>query len=113
MEYTWQYIFAGVSEFCPAMHICYCDGYGVCFGGAQQLQDWMDILRRREVTDAEISVLVDAGEQDSESLRSLRQQSDELNKELSARKEEAFKRGDEPTNRAVEAGREWKEGNGF
>lgn len=113
MEYTWQYIFAGVSEFCPAMHVCYCDGYGACFGGAQQLQDWVDILKRREVSDTEISVLLDAGEQDSESLKFLRNQSDELNKELSARKEEAFRRGDDPRNRAAEAGREWKEGDGF
>lgn len=32
---------------------------------------------------------------------------------LDARKAEAIKRGDDPRNRAMEAGREWKEGDGF
>lgn len=31
-EHVWQYVFAGVYEFCPKEHVCYCDGYGVCFG---------------------------------------------------------------------------------
>jgi Protein of unknown function (DUF3431) len=114
MEYTWQYIFAGVSEFCPATHACYCDGYGVCFGGAQELQDWLDILKRREITDAEITVLVDAVERaESESIKSLREQSEKLSNELSIWKEEAFRRGDNPKNRALEVGRRWSEGDGF
>lgn len=114
MEYTWQYIFAGVSEFCPPIHACYCDGYGVCFGGAQQLQDWLDILKERELSDTEISVLMENGQQaDSEPIKYLRQKSDELNQELSTRKEAAFRRGDDPRNRAVEAGREWADGDGF
>lgn len=114
MEYTWQYIFAGVAEFCPATHACYCDGYGICFGGPQQLQDWLDILKRREVTDAEISDLQDAGQQSElKSLEVLLKQSEELNKELSVRKEDAFRRGDDPRSRALEVGRDWKEGDGF
>jgi Protein of unknown function (DUF3431) len=114
MEYTWQYIFAGVSEFCPVMHVCYCDGYGICFGGAQQLQDWLDILKQREMTDAEISMLLEAGKQrDSEEIKVLLQQIGELDRELSARKEEAFRRGDDPRNRAQEAEREFREGDGF
>lgn len=31
-EYLWQYIFAGKAVLCPAEHICYCRGYGLCFG---------------------------------------------------------------------------------
>jgi Protein of unknown function (DUF3431) len=113
MEYTWQYIFAGVSEFCPAMHACYCDGYGVCFGGAQELQNWLDILKRREVSDAEASVLMEAGQTESESVKFLKEQSERLNNDLSTLKEEAYRRGDDPRNRALEAGREWKEGDGY
>ncbi len=114
MEYTWQYIFAGVAEFCPAIHACYCDGYGICFGGAQQLQDWLDVLKRREASDAEIGVLMDAGQQaESESVKFLREQSERLNKELGDLKEEAFRRGDNPRNRALEASRLWNEGDGF
>lgn len=38
-EHLWHYIFAAPdgnhteSIDCPAEHVCYCDGYGVCFGG--------------------------------------------------------------------------------
>ena len=114
MEYTWQYIFAGFAEFCPAMHACYCDGYGICFGGAQQLQGWLDILKNREMCNTEASELVEAGHQpESEAVKSLKQQIRELDEDLSARKEEAFQRGDDPKNRAIEVGREWKEGDGF
>lgn len=114
MEYTWQYIFAGTSEFCPAVNICYCDGYGVCFGGAQKLQDWMDILEKRDASDTELDALLEAGQGEaSESIKFLRAQSEELNQELSRLKEEAFKRGEDPKNRALEAGREREEGDGF
>jgi len=41
MEYTWQYIFTGQSEVCPAMNTCYCDGYGVCFGGTEKFDNWL------------------------------------------------------------------------
>ena len=30
-EYTWQYVLAGESVFCPAPEVCYCEGYGICF----------------------------------------------------------------------------------
>ena len=46
MEYSWQYIFAGVWEYCPSMSGCYCGGYGVCFGdddasGEAGLAEWL------------------------------------------------------------------------
>ncbi|KAI9750105.1 MAG: hypothetical protein M1815_002023 [Lichina confinis] len=31
-EYLWQYVFAGKAVLCPEEHICYCQGYGLCFG---------------------------------------------------------------------------------
>ena len=50
-EYLWQWIFAGVEEFCPEEHVCYCDGYGVCFGGKDEYDAWFELrseIRRRE-----------------------------------------------------------------
>ncbi|OJD12614.1 hypothetical protein AJ78_06819 [Emergomyces pasteurianus Ep9510] len=32
-EYLWQYVFGRVEEYCPDEYTCYCEGYGVCFGG--------------------------------------------------------------------------------
>lgn len=35
-EYVWQFVFTGKAVVCPAEHICYCDGFGVCLGGAEK-----------------------------------------------------------------------------
>ena len=35
-EYLWQFILIGVTEHCPAESLCYCDGFGVCFGGVEE-----------------------------------------------------------------------------
>ncbi|KAJ4375312.1 hypothetical protein N0V83_002398 [Neocucurbitaria cava] len=39
-EYIWHYIFTGHEVHCPAMNTCYCDGYGICFGGRQAFEDY-------------------------------------------------------------------------
>lgn len=31
-EYSWQFVFTGQHFYCPAQHLCYCDGFGICFG---------------------------------------------------------------------------------
>lgn len=44
-EYLWQYVFPGPNRSlnsqtkavsCPKEHICYCDGYGYCFGSEEK-----------------------------------------------------------------------------
>ena len=37
-------MFTGRSIVCPAEHICYCDGFGVCFGGDAEYEDF-ELLR--------------------------------------------------------------------
>jgi hypothetical protein len=43
MEYLWHYIFSPRENRetvnCPAEHVCYCDGYGICFGGEKELEE--------------------------------------------------------------------------
>jgi hypothetical protein len=39
-EYVWQYLFTGQHVLCPAIHTCYCDGYGFCFESEDQFQGW-------------------------------------------------------------------------
>ena len=34
-EYIWQFFFTGINVVCPKEHVCYCDGFGVCFGGKE------------------------------------------------------------------------------
>jgi len=113
MEYTWQYIFTDESEFCPPMNACYCDGYGICFGGGDELQNWLNILRRREILDEEFDRLSKDGTSGGDEGQRNRDEAFELNSQLDALKEEAYHRGDDPRNRALEGGRAWREGDGF
>ena len=113
MEYTWQYLFTGESELCPLENDCYCDGYGVCFGGSAEYQDWLNKLKEREILDDAVQALSDEGKGLSEIAVRKREQADKINSELNRLTDEAYKRGDEPRNRAIECGRPWKEGDGF
>ena len=42
-EYTWHYIFGGKADLCADTHVCYCDGYGVCFESSASMQAWFDL----------------------------------------------------------------------
>ncbi|KAK9782418.1 hypothetical protein SCAR479_00761 [Seiridium cardinale] len=35
-ESLWQFLFIGEAVMCPREHACYCDSYGLCFGGEAQ-----------------------------------------------------------------------------
>ncbi|KAF2656670.1 hypothetical protein K491DRAFT_767604 [Lophiostoma macrostomum CBS 122681] len=83
-EYMWQYLFTRNAEFCPAMNSCYCDGYGICFGSAVKLDTAQEEKKDQAIFD-EISERVQR-----------------LNRELNAEKDEAFRRGKEEANRAIE-----------
>ena len=131
-EYMWQAIFTGKSSHCPEMHVCYCDGYGVCFGGKQQLDDWyktrfqmrqkQDSLNRwkekeKALNDARaahnLTLLQELDPPEEGLNETLQRDVNELNKELKKRKMEAFERGKSAKLRAEESGREWHEGDGF
>ena len=111
MEYSWQYLFTGKPEVCPEMHVCYCDGYGICFGGPVELQNWFDIREESRDLSEQAAALYDAGEyekaKDAETRKSA------LEVQLQELKAQAFDRGNDPKNRAAECGRAWKEGDGF
>ena len=113
MEYSWQYIFTGQSEFCPPQHECYCDGYGICFGGEAELQHWLNILRSRELLEEEMELLSFSNRGESVEAAEKKERVTELNKQLDRLKAEALERGKDPKSRAVECGRLWKEGDGF
>lgn len=53
-EYIWHYIFTGHEVHCPAMNTCYCDGYGICFGGRQAFKDY---FTKQEERNAEFQKL--------------------------------------------------------
>ena len=48
-EYLWHYLFTGQNTYCPAEHVCYCDGFGICFGGAEQYAAWWDRMWKKRI----------------------------------------------------------------
>ncbi len=119
MEYNWQYIFTGQHEFCPAQHRCYCDGYGICFGGSDEtkLQEWLDMVRKRENVDGELTDWKDKGPSEVENhaaeINKLEAERGSLENRIQYLKNEAFRRGQDPKSRAEECGRPWKVGDGY
>lgn len=130
-EYMWQYVFEGQHTFCPDQHVCYCDGYGVCFETEdafdhwfqmkwkqrdlqKELDDWRSKAKKIEEADA-------GGLDEAEQLEVpeagkdviLQQQINELQRFLDQDRDDAIRRGNDPQNRARVAGREWHEGDWY
>lgn len=131
-EYSWQFLFTGQSILCPSEHVCYCDGFGVCFGGEAEYKAFENLRQMKQDFESEAKDLrqqqrlMGNGVPNSElstvslvqayvpgRLSYLHDQASALDKELTARKKGAIKRGDDPRNRAEECGRQWIEGDGF
>ena len=111
MEYNWQYIFARRAELCPRMDSCYCDGYGICFGGAAKLKAWLDKLRQWEIAGEKARAWRDAAG-DPQRQAGLEkdqghweQREASLKRELDEEKRQAYERGDNLDNRIIEASR--------
>lgn len=115
-EYIWHYIFTGNAVFCPAQNSCYCDGYGVCFGGRQNYQDFMDKMdvrnKRYEEMDAIQSKKTKAEEEgrkfpgfteaETKKIDELEKIVRKLDAEMEVTRNEAFKRGEDPNERMKE-----------
>ncbi|KAL8972919.1 MAG: hypothetical protein Q9183_000270 [Haloplaca sp. 2 TL-2023] len=130
-EYSWQYLFTKNSAHCPQEHICYCDGFGICFGGDVPYRHYVELLDRKSNITDELSQddrtpgidgsaglkmanssLPNLGQNDAGRAH-LKARITELEMELIALKKEAQHRGADPRLRAEECGRPWKEGDGF
>ncbi|KAK0820898.1 hypothetical protein LTR75_001217 [Friedmanniomyces endolithicus] len=134
-EYLWQFIFTAAAVHCPSMSACYCDGYGFCFGSPREFDYWFELRFRRERYRAELRVwrekagLIEAAREGSKNGRVaeeaaldvpmigrntwLEARLGELDEEMERLKREAFRKGRDPRQRALEAGRAWSEGDGF
>ena len=129
-EYVWQFVFTGKPIVCPAEHVCYCDGFGVCFGGAEKYEEFRamesdrSMLEQKEKDHRELSqkwetpeLLTDEekaqGRPDIEKGRQLQERINELAAWCDKRKQEAKEQGDVAMYRAREAGRGWSPGDGF
>lgn len=114
-EYIWHYIFTGHEVYCPAQNSCYCDGYGICFGGRQKYEDYWERQKQRDKDFEELDVYVqeeDKAKEEGTEVRwnaKQRERIEELNRSISEadrwleeRRKEAFERGKDPNARKEE-----------
>ncbi|TVY80715.1 hypothetical protein LSUE1_G005763 [Lachnellula suecica] len=126
-EYVWQFIFTGKNVVCPKEHACYCDGFGVCLGGEDEYTNFYARRKERNELESELIIYHEKLTVYRES-KERGEETDEIEAgkdlELEGRieglkaweeqkKQLAKERGDVAINRAKEAGREWKDGDGF
>ena len=136
-EYIWQFIFTSSPYHCPSMSACYCDGYGVCFGDAEKFDYYFELnfnlneylqelhlwkQRAEAVAEAHEQAHAQGGELSGEESLDvpevgrdqwLKTEIRKLEVEMHKRREAALELGRDPRQRAKEAGRPWKEGDGF
>jgi hypothetical protein len=131
-EYIWQFVFTGSNMYCPKEHICFCDQFGSCFGGEEEFEAFMKIKRelgdreqdlrewedkKKAIEEAKKEGRFDEAEQlekpEPGADEKAKKEIDRLRPIVDRLKDEAKKRGDDPRNRAKEAGREWHEGDGY
>lgn len=113
-EYLWQVIFAGVNEFCPKEHLCYCDGYGVCFGSEKSYEHWFDLKKLKVKLEKDREEVRKTTSLEKEGkLDELERKMKDINTEMEDLKQKALKNGMDPEFRAREVGRKWSPGDGF
>lgn len=124
-EYTWQYIFTSTTFHCPSMSACYCDGYGFCFGDPKSFDYYFELnyhlgkyKKELDLWDQQADAVALAPEDGlgvPEVGRNitLKHEIQRIEEDMNMRREAALERGRNPRQRAKEAGRSWREGDGF
>ncbi|RAH66212.1 DUF3431 domain-containing protein [Aspergillus aculeatinus CBS 121060] len=131
-EYLWQVVFTGENVVCVKEHICYCDGFGICFGGEDEYNDFRDHNTAKSELEEALqgwSVRADLieltrmhGHLGEESQLDFPEPGKDITLEEQLELEEtlilelfvnATDRGQDPRARAAEVGRMWKEGDAF
>ncbi|MCJ1251355.1 hypothetical protein MMC30_008587 [Trapelia coarctata] len=115
-EFVWQYAFTGQAVVCPPEHACYCDGYGVCFGGEIEYKEFFELRQTKKDYSSELDRLLkeqglEVEGKDNATLRKvdpgrvmfLKDRIGALDKELDERKSDALERGRDQQHRAKEA----------
>lgn len=105
------------------MSACYCDGYGLCFGGATEFDYYFELKYNRNELRGELRVWKEMAEAansvdghdgpENGKDQKLMGMILELEAEMDGMLQAAFKLGKDPRQRALEAGRDWHEGDSF
>ncbi|KAF2688068.1 hypothetical protein K458DRAFT_415142 [Lentithecium fluviatile CBS 122367] len=115
LEYIWHYIFTGHEVYCPAQNSCYCDGYGVCFGGLANYDEYWDRQAKRDKQFEELEKYNKEDEEAKETgkevertkkekmrIEDLKKEIEEADIWLGEKRDEAFKRGESEEEREKE-----------
>jgi hypothetical protein len=109
-EYIWQYIWGQGYQYCPSQHLCYCDGYGICFGGEEQYSSY-DRFKNIAVEIGSVlgtsGPAADSSTATSQAREVLSKVKSDIETQLAIWTSLAHARGKELRNRAFEAGRPW------
>ncbi|KAK3312835.1 hypothetical protein B0H66DRAFT_631653 [Apodospora peruviana] len=91
-EHMWQYLFTGEGVWCPDVSSCYCDGFGVCFGSADKMRDWVaEGERLKTMMDEYLIAMASSPGDETDKMRVA---IDGLERSLKARLDEAIREGD-------------------
>ena len=123
-EYVWQFLFTGKNVACPKEHVCYCDGFGVCFGGEKEYDAYQAKVMARKQMEEELRIWIGLNDKWKSGDRASDQpepgKGTEFSENIEAnvawcdlKKKEAKERGDVARYRALEVGRKWNDGDGF
>jgi hypothetical protein len=127
-EYVWQFVFTGQHVYCPKEHICFCDQFGMCFGGEEAFADFQSLKNELGDRERDLREWEEKGKAREEAEKTgielpekpeegkneeFRKEIDRLRPIVDGLKKDAEERGNDPRNRALEAGREWQEGDDF
>ncbi|KAH6720090.1 hypothetical protein BKA61DRAFT_541079 [Leptodontidium sp. MPI-SDFR-AT-0119] len=123
-EYIWQFIFTGRNVVCPKEHVCYCDGFRICFGGEKEYDAFQEKVREQTSMEEELKIWNDMNTKWNSGDKGVERpevgKDIELTEKIAAnlawcdlKKQEAKERGDMAKYGAQEAGREWNDGDGF
>ncbi|KAF2012281.1 hypothetical protein BU24DRAFT_426143 [Aaosphaeria arxii CBS 175.79] len=114
-EYIWHYIFTGHEVYCPAQNTCYCDGYGICFGGRQNYTDYndkqdernklfeeLDVYQKKEAEAEKEGRKVEWDDRQKKRIEELRGLVHKMDPELERLRNEALERGKDAKARQEE-----------
>lgn len=119
LEYSWQYIWTGKAQYCIKEHECYCDGFGICFGGDEQHQHYLELAKdvrklRKDVAGIRnLKTGVTKVNMTAQEVMEAKKRIMMIDAEMRNMKINAKERGKRPRSRAEQVGRPWKEGDGF
>lgn len=88
LEYLWHWIFTGEEVACPREHVCYCDGYGICFGSEEEFERYRTFEQETETMERRLKLAEERGPEPGEDLGRRERGMKELGRKLREDREE-------------------------